>query len=175
MCQKTQTRLKWDVFSKNTVEGVREPTFRFGGLPLTCHMPMGKPLNLSGPQRDERFSGEALFIPSCIPSHVKMGVLRPSHLPHWHSWSIHSAAPKTLTSALWEMGASSCKSPTSSATRAPGRWCLWLWQRRSRWIPPPRLSAMMTQRASFHPSLKKVPRESWGQIGYLWSFPSQRP
>ena len=30
MCQKTQTRLKWDVFSKNTMEGVREPTFRFG-------------------------------------------------------------------------------------------------------------------------------------------------
>lgn len=30
MCQKTQTRLKWDVFLKNTMEGVREPTFRFG-------------------------------------------------------------------------------------------------------------------------------------------------
>lgn len=63
MCQKTQIRLKWDVFLKNTMEGVREPTFRFGGLPLTCHMPMGKPLNLSGLQRDERFSGEALLSP----------------------------------------------------------------------------------------------------------------
>lgn len=30
MCQKTQIRLKWDVFLKNTMEGVREPTFRFG-------------------------------------------------------------------------------------------------------------------------------------------------
>lgn len=72
MCQKTQTRLKWDVFSKNTMEGVREPTFRFGGLPLTCHMPMGKPLNLSGLQRDED-SLEKLCYPLLHPVSCQNG------------------------------------------------------------------------------------------------------
>lgn len=43
--------------------GCQRAHIQVWGLPLTCHMPMGKPLNLSGLQRDERFSGEALLSP----------------------------------------------------------------------------------------------------------------
>lgn len=146
------------------------------GLPLSCHVPLGKTLNLSGLRRDERLSLEALLPPPSSSLASKPEFSGTSTFPRWLPYSLYSAVSNTWTSAPREMGASTCKSPTSSTTKASGGWCRSSWPWRScRRSPAHRPSRMMAWGASFHSSLKKVPNESWGQTQDCWSFPSQRP
>ena len=133
--------------------GCQRAHIQVWGLPLTCHMPMGKPLNLSGLQRDERFSGEALLSPPASrlmskwefsgPATYHTDILDLSTVPHPKPWPQpsgrweHPAAnlPPALQRELQADGVCDCGKGEADESLLPGclRWwpkehlfiCLW--------------------------------------------------